>query len=214
MQSSSDSPRDREPRPGTGTALCALSRATRRCTGLSVWELSVEKSGITAKADGDYQKRTSTPDGSPTSDAEYIEAILRPWPGRRAWAAGKNGDRRWKNIRGYGVDDIEEWLESAPVTHSWVSELLVLAPHGYQAAETWWRGWAGATSPVLPADVVLAGRDNAVTALKSRLGGTPATTTIRGGVRTRYARSSQRSSTGRQARATLGGGRVPRSSTR
>ena len=146
-----------------------------------MWELSVEKSGITAKADGDYQKRTSTPDGSPTSDAEYIEAILRPWPGRRAWAAGKNGDRRWKNVRGYGVDDIEEWLESAPVTHSWVSELLGLAPHGYQAAETWWRGWAGATSPVLPADVVLAGRDDAVTALKSRLGGTPATTTIRGG---------------------------------
>jgi hypothetical protein len=149
--------------------------------GLSVWELSVVTSGIEAKADGDYDKRTSTPDGSPTAEAEYIEAILRPWRDRRTWAAGKNGDQRWKSVRGYGVDDIEEWLESAPVTHSWVSELLGLAPHGYQAAETWWRKWAAATSPVPPAGVVLAGRDDAVAALESRLRGTPATTTISGG---------------------------------
>jgi hypothetical protein len=149
--------------------------------GLSVWELSVEKSGITAKANSDYDKRACTPDGSPTTEAEYIEAILRPWPNRRTWAAGKNGDRRWKNVRGYGVDDIEEWLESAPVTHSWVSELLGLAPHGYQAAETWWRKWAAATSPVLPADVVLAGRGDAVAVLERRLGGTPGVTTIGGG---------------------------------
>jgi hypothetical protein len=149
--------------------------------GLSVWELSVEKSGMTAKADDDYRKRTSTPDGSPTSDAEYVEAILAPWTGRRGWAAGKRGDRRWKNVRGYGVDGIEEWLESAPVTHSWISELLGLAPHGYRAAEAWWRGWARATSPVLPSGVVLAGRDEAGAVLESRLGGTPAITTVRGG---------------------------------
>ncbi len=148
--------------------------------GLSVWELSVEKN-IASKADGDYGKRTSTPDGSPTSDATYVEAILRPWTGRQTWAAGKRSDGRWKDVRGYGVDDIEEWLDSAPVTHSWISELLGLAPHGYQAAEAWWRGWARATSPVLPSGVVLAGRDEAVAALESRLGGTPTITTIRGG---------------------------------
>jgi hypothetical protein len=173
---------------GSGTSAGDWDGSVRTVTGnafvpagLSVWEVSVEKSGITAKADGDYGKRTSTPDGSPTSDAEYIEAILRPWPGRRTWAAGKRGDGRWKDVRGYGVDDIEEWLESAPVTHSWISELLGLAPHGYQAAEAWWRGWARATSPVLPSGVVLAGRDEAVAALESRLSGPPGITTIRGG---------------------------------
>lgn len=149
--------------------------------GLSVWELSVQKSGITAKADGDYEKRTSTPDGSPTTEAVYIEAILRPWGDRRAWAAGKASDGRWKEVRGYGVDDMEEWLETAPVTHSWLSELLGLAPHGYRAAESWWQGWAQATNPTLPAGVVLAGRDEASAALDSRLDGTPAITTITGG---------------------------------
>jgi hypothetical protein len=173
---------------GSGTSAGSWDGSVRTVTGnamvpegLSVWELSVQKSGIKAKADDDFSKRTSTPDGSPTSDAEYIEAILRPWPDRRDWAADKNGEQRWKNVRAYGVDDIEEWLESAPVTHSWVSELLGLAPHGYQAVETWWRRWAAATNPVLPASVVLAGRDDAVAALESRLGVIPATTTISGG---------------------------------
>ncbi len=172
---------------GSGTSAGDWDGSVRTVTGnamvpagLSVWELSVMTSGIEAKADSDFDKRTSTPDGSPTTEAEYIEAILRPWRDRRKWAAGKSGGR-WKNVRGYGVDDIEEWLESAPVTHSWVSELLGLAPHGYQAVETWWRKWAAATSPVLSAGVVLAGRGDAVAALESRLKGTPTTTTIGGG---------------------------------
>lgn len=88
---------------GSGTSAGDWDGSVRTVTGnafvpagLSVWELSVEKSGMTAKADDDYGKRTSTPDGSPTSDAEYVEAILAPWTGRRGWAAGKRGDGRWK----------------------------------------------------------------------------------------------------------------------
>lgn len=148
--------------------------------GLSLWELSTEKN-IARKADGDYGKRTSTPDGTPTTDAVYVAAILRPWTDRQAWATGKRGDGRWKDVRAYGVDDIEEWLETAPVTHSWISELLGLAPHGYQATESWWRIWTQATNPALPSGVVLADRDEAVAAWESRLAGTPGITTIRGG---------------------------------
>jgi hypothetical protein len=148
--------------------------------GLSVWELSVEKN-IARKVEGDYSKRAGTPDGSPAVEAEYIEVILRPWTGRQNWETEKRADGRWKSVRGYGVDDIEEWLETAPVTHSWISEVLGLAPHGYRAAESWWRRWVLETSPAVPGGVVLAGRDKAVEALESRLVGPPAITTIRGG---------------------------------
>jgi len=148
--------------------------------GLSMWELSV-KEGVTGKADEDYGKRTSTPDGLPASDAVYVEAILRPWTARDTWAAGKRADQRWKDVRAYGVDNVEEWLESAPVTHSWISELLGFGPHGYRAAESWWRDWAKATAPALPSGVVLAGRDEAAATLKNRLDGTPTMTTVMGG---------------------------------
>jgi len=81
-------------------------------SGLSLWELSVEKSPG-AKADDDYAKRTSTPDGSPTADAIYVAVSLRPWLKRGEWAQGKSGDGRWKAVRALGVDDVDTWLESA-----------------------------------------------------------------------------------------------------
>ena len=70
---------------GSGTSAGDWDGSIRAITGnafvpagLSVWELSVQKSGIEAKADDDYGKRMSTPDGSPTAEAVYVEAILRP----------------------------------------------------------------------------------------------------------------------------------------
>ncbi len=172
---------------GSGTSAGGWDGSVRTITGnafvpagLSVWELSVEK-GVTGKADEDYAKRTSPPDGSPASDAVYVEAILRPWQARDAWAAGKRADGRWRDVLAYGVDKAEEWLESAPVAHAWVSELLGFGPYGYRAAEAWWRDWARATAPALPSGVVLAGRDQAVATLTNRLEATPTVTTVKGG---------------------------------
>src|SRR4051794_38838583 len=49
--------------------------------GLSLWELSVKKN-VGTKADSDYEKRASTPDGSPTTEATYVAAYLRRWAKR------------------------------------------------------------------------------------------------------------------------------------
>src|SRR4051794_678787 len=53
--------------------------------GLSLWELSTSTK-VKDKPDEDYEKRTTTPDGSPTTQATYCEVILRPWTKRREWA--------------------------------------------------------------------------------------------------------------------------------
>lgn len=126
--------------------------------GLSVWELSVNSSpGV--KAAEDYAKRLTTPDGSPATDCVYVEAILRPWTERASWAATRTTDGRWKAVRALGLDDIDLWLEAAPVTWAWLSEVLGLSPFGLRSAEAWWDSWSSQTSPQLNADVVLAGRD-------------------------------------------------------
>jgi hypothetical protein len=146
--------------------------------GLSVWELSVEdRPG--AKADNDYSKRTATPDGSPTESCTYVAAILRPWTKRNDWAAAKRGDGKWRDVRAYGLDDVETWLEAAPVTWAWFSEELGMNPRGMQTAQTLWDAWASQTSPVLAPDLVLAGRDAAVDAILSRRL-SPGVTTIEG----------------------------------
>lgn len=136
--------------------------------GLSLWELSVEKSAG-AKAEADYSKRLSTPDGSSTADAVYVAVSLRPWLKRGEWAHEKSGTGPWKEVCALGVDDVETWLESAPITHSWLSEGAGLKPHGLITAETWWNRWSGATTPPFPSAAVVAGRDEEVAALRDAL---------------------------------------------
>jgi hypothetical protein len=172
---------------GTGAALGKWDGSVRTTggnafvpDGQSVWELSVGKS-ITRKADSDFAKRATTPDGSPTKDSVYTQVILRPWSERNDWAVGKQALRRWKTVQAYGVDDIDTWLESAPVTHAWISEVLRLGPYGYRAAEAWWRGWSETTAPHLPPELVLAGREANCQELVKRLDGPPQVISINGG---------------------------------
>lgn len=146
--------------------------------GLSVWELSVDVHPG-RKADKDYSKRAATPDGSSTADCTYVAAILRPWTKRGDWSAAKKSEGRWRDVRAYGLDDIEAWLETAPVTWAWFSEELGLRPYGMQTAETRWNSWSSQTAPPLAPDVVLAGRDSAVDAIDGRLA-TPGITTLEG----------------------------------
>lgn len=147
--------------------------------GLSVWELSVNSSPNT-KADDDYSKRTGTPDGTPPSDCTYVAAILRPWTARAAWSAGKRSDKVWRDVRALGLDDIETWLEAAPITWAWLSEELGLSPYGLRTGLTWWRDWAAQTSPALTPQAVLAGRTDTAKVLEDRLTSSGSVTTVAG----------------------------------
>jgi hypothetical protein len=145
--------------------------------GVSVWELSVRRDAD-IKADEDYSKRTAAPDDTPTNEATYVAAVLRPWTKRAKWALQKSEDGRWAEVRGYGIDDIATWLEVAPVTSAWFADLLGLSPFGMRSVETWWGRWAGSTSPPIPHDLLLAGRDGIVGKLKEGLAGPASITTI------------------------------------
>jgi hypothetical protein len=138
--------------------------------GLSLWEVSNESSPE-KKADRDYEKRLTTPDGSPAADAVYVALTSRPWPQRKSWARRHSSDGRWREVEAYGLDDLETWLDGAPITHAWISELLNLQPHGLVTAQTWWQDWSAATDPALTADVVLAGREGSTKSLRDLLAG-------------------------------------------
>lgn len=147
--------------------------------GLSLWELSVEK-GVGGKADEDYDKRLTTPDGSPTNSCTYIALSLRRWRDRTSWASGRATKGRWASVRAYGLDDVEAWLETASVTWAWISEVLGYDPHGLRAAEAWWNSWAARTDPPMTTGVVLAGRSQQLDELQARLTAAPSVTTISG----------------------------------
>ena len=83
-------------------------------------------------------------------------------------------------MRAYALDDVDVWLESAPVTHAWLSAERGFHPYGYRSADQWWKAWASQTSPHLTESLVLAGREKAVKSLVERLEGDPQITLIKG----------------------------------
>ena len=147
--------------------------------GLSLWELSVEESA-SRKAESDYAKRTTTPDGSPTGECTYVAVGLRAWAQRSDWASEKTGEGRWKEVRALGVDDVEAWSEVTPVTHAWLSEACGLNPYGLVTAQKWWDRWSSATAPRFPPEVVVAGRDEAASEIRERLARSGELLTVRG----------------------------------
>lgn len=147
--------------------------------GLSVWELSVNSSP-NKKANGDYSKRTHTPDGTRAAECTYIEVILRTWTARGIWAADKRNDKVWKDVMAFGLDDIETWLEEAPITWAWLSEEVGLSPYGLRTGLTWWRNWTTQTDPALTPEVVLAGRTDIERELRERLSSSGSITTVAG----------------------------------
>jgi hypothetical protein len=149
--------------------------------GLSLWELST-RADVNRKANSDYAKRTAegTPDGTPMSDAAYVAVSTRTWQGRDEWALAKGQEGHWREVRAYGVDDLEAWLEDAPVTWAWISELMGLQSHGLETAQRWWGDWAAETEPALPVAAILAGRESVVEKLRLALAGPGQLITIAG----------------------------------
>lgn len=146
--------------------------------GLSVWELSVGKDY--GKADRDYGKRNKTPDGSALEECVYVQAILGPWTKRAEWSRERTAENKWKKVMALGIDEIVDWMESAPVTWAWISERVGLSPYGFRSAEAWWNAWSSQTNPVVTAELVTKGRGDAEKSLLDRLGSVPKTTTITG----------------------------------
>src|SRR4029077_8224594 len=87
-------------------------------------------------------------------------------------------DGRWKNVRAIGLDDLEMWLDVAPVAHAWISERLGLEPYGMRTVDKWWDHWSLATNPPLPPELLLAGRDEDAAALRKILAAPPGVITV------------------------------------
>ncbi len=125
--------------------------------GTSVWEMGVNRK-LKAKADGDYEKRTSAPLGVTPSQSTFVFVTPRRWTAKRDWENDRRQDGKWRDVRVYDADDLEQWLDTAPVVHLWVSILLGKHPTGAEDFATYWDNWSAATKPEMTPDLVLAGR--------------------------------------------------------
>ena len=127
--------------------------------GPLAFELGVGRSPRT-KAQSDYEKRSSDPQGVVPSETSYLAVTPRRWRDASTWASEREAEGVWRRVRVLDGDDLEAWLEATPAVHYWISEQIGLDPRGLMTAERWWTQFSGRTRPMLPPAFLLAGRDD------------------------------------------------------
>lgn len=146
--------------------------------GPSAWELGVGRQ-VKRKADSDYAKRTKDPLGLDPSETTYVFVTPRRWSKKQEWAAEKQGEGIWREVRAYDADDIEAWLEFAPGVHVWLSTLVGKHPEGADSLHGFWERWAGVTEVPMSAELVISGRDEEAGRVLEWLRGGPSSLALR-----------------------------------
>jgi hypothetical protein len=125
--------------------------------GQSVWEFGTNRD-VKTKADNDYEKRVANPLGITPAETAFFFVTPRRWGNKDDWAAERQAEGVWREVRAYDADDLEAWLEQAPAVHVWLSILLGKHPEGATDLSTFWRDWSEATDPPLTPSLVIADR--------------------------------------------------------
>jgi len=111
----------------------------------SGWELSTS-ADVGSKANSDYDSRTEDPKGLDPSNASYVAVSARRWPNKEDWAASKQSEGKWREVRAYDADDLHTWLEMAPAVHAWFSIQIGKYVEGITDLKSDHRGTAGTRS--------------------------------------------------------------------
>jgi addiction module HigA family antidote len=162
--------------------------------GPSAWELGVGRQ-VKRKADSDYAKRTKDPLGLDPSETTYVFVTPRRWSKKQEWAAEKQAEGVWREVRAYDADDIEAWLEFAPGVHVWLSTLIGKHPEGADSLRGFWERWAGVTGVPMSAELVISGRSEEAGRVLEWLRGGPSSLALRAAAtrgRARPPRSARR----------------------
>jgi hypothetical protein len=133
--------------------------------GASRWEIGVKRTGLQAKAQSDYEKRTANPLGADPARTTFVFTTVQSAHWRKKWRDSRREEGVWADVRAYGASDLETWLEGVPSVHHWISERLGRSPRDVMSPDTWWRNWSRQTSPALSPSFLMAGRDAVVPAV-------------------------------------------------
>ena len=76
--------------------------------GASGWELSTAKD-VKTKADHGYETRCENPGGIDPAQSTFVFVTPRRWSGKNDWVNARQGEGKWREVRAYDADNLEEW---------------------------------------------------------------------------------------------------------
>jgi hypothetical protein len=136
--------------------------------GLSAWEMGVG-ADPRAKAQGDYRKRTKKPGSAPPADNVFVFITSRKWKDSEDWIIARRKEKKWRDIVVLDAEKLYAWMQEMPDVHVWLSERLDRVPLRVKTLARAYEQIASRTSPPLPPELVLAGRDGEARALRETL---------------------------------------------
>ena len=136
--------------------------------GYSGWELGSSQD-VKSKADDDYESRTKNPGVLEPTKTTFVFVTPRRWGNKEKWAEARRAEGHWADVRAYDADDIEQWLELAPAVGAWLAVVIGKYPPGIQSLTDFWSEFSSSTTPAIPKELIVAGRNTAVETVKKWL---------------------------------------------
>ena len=155
--------------------LCTTNEAADYLpAGTSAWEIGAQRTGIRAKADEDYEKRSTHPLNVNPRQTTFVFATPQRFPKKDAWSAEKRRSGPWRDVRVIDADDLVHWLETYPAVAHWLAVLIGRRPRGLRNLPEAWEEWCRATRIPLTTDLMLTDRDEDAARVLKWLDGPPA----------------------------------------
>jgi AAA domain, putative AbiEii toxin, Type IV TA system len=135
-------------------------RGTTFCPyGASVWELTTRKA-TRKKLDDDFDKRKKkAPAGIVLQDVAYVVVTAQRFEEKAAWVAKRAKEGVFKAVQVHDADDLAAWLTQAPAVARWFGAMIGKPTSDLFDLEGFAAEWRARTSPALPFELLLAGRE-------------------------------------------------------
>jgi addiction module HigA family antidote len=117
-------------------------------TGPSGWEFGCKKNPD-EKANEDYAARIASIAAADRKKLTFVFVTPRNWSKKDAWVKEKRAEKRWKDVKAFDANDIEQWLEQSVPAQSWLAEKLGNGSDDILSLEESWARWAKVTKPEL-----------------------------------------------------------------
>lgn len=148
--------------------------------GWSGWEIGAQRAKIKAKADSDYETRTSDPRELELSQTTFFFVTPRRWKTKAAWARKRAAEKKWRDVKAYDADDLVHWIELFPQVGQWLGVRIGKRPSGLRQLEEVWREWSLSTQWPMTTELVLADRDEEAARVLRWLHGEPSVLAVEG----------------------------------
>jgi len=137
---------DNSQRPGWDGHVESQNTTAWVPNGISGWEFGCNNDPQ-SKANNDYNTRTKNTPKRERENTTFIFVTPRDWLQKGEWQKKKKAENKWKDVKTYDANDLEQWLEVSVAGQVWMAGNLGIENDGAQTTHDYWNFWSKTATP-------------------------------------------------------------------